>query len=93
MSFLRYESKYTKISLAILCVLGVSIVLGYLNLPLRMSRICWIILLTVSFVLSILGKKRKKTLISSILVYVIPIILIGSLVAFKTLLFFLRMII
>lgn len=60
MEILKQESKYTKISIAILCFLSASILTNILfNLPIRMSRICWFILACVSLVVSVFGKKKQ----------------------------------
>lgn len=84
MTILKQESRYTKISIAILCLLSVSILLNFFNLPLRMSRVCWLILIGVSLVLSFLGKRETKTMFSLVLLYINVFILGISLIVFKT---------
>ncbi len=86
MTKLKQESRYTKISITILCLLSVSVLLNFFNLPLRMSRLCWLILMGVSLVLSFLGKRETKTMISIALLYINVFILGISLIVFKTIL-------
>jgi hypothetical protein len=89
----KQESKCTMISLTILVFLGVSIMMNFLfNLPISMSRIGWLILTSVSLVLSYFGKREKKTLISNVIMYINVFVLCISLIVFKTILPFVKIV-
>ena len=93
MEILRQESKYTKISMVIILFLGVSVLANFLlDLPIRMSRICWLILTSVSLILSFLGKREKRTIISSAAIYINIFVLGISLIVFKTILVLIRIV-
>lgn len=93
MEILRQESKYTKISMVIILFLGVSVLANFLlDLPIRMSRICWLILTSVSLILLLLGKREKRTMISSAAIYINIFVLGISLILFKTILALIRIV-
>ena len=93
MEILRQESKYTKISMVIILFLGVSVLANFLlDLSIRMSRICWLILTSVSLILSLLGKREKRTMISSAAIYINIFVLGISLILFKTILALIRIV-
>ncbi len=93
MKILKQESRYTKISIAILCFLSVSILIDFLfDLPIRMSRICWMVLTVISLTLSFIGRKEVKTKISNAVIYINLFVLSMSLIVFKTILSLLRIV-
>lgn len=91
---IKRESKYTKISIVILILLSVYILMNFVTiLPIKMSRICWLTLVVISLILSILGKREIKTIISSVIMYINVILLGISLFVFKILFSIIRIVI